>query len=307
MPFNPYQPNPPRSRANEASASRLAPSVPWDMAPAMWDFSRPLILGVLNITPDSFSDGGDNMRPETALARAKEMAAEGADMIDLGGASSHPKAAQTSIQEELSRVLPILERLNQEVSLPFSIDSQHPEVAEACLALKRKDTGVSGIRLINDVSGMTNPEMARMAARHDAVLVITYNNFTVPKEASGLSFVSDMLAFFDERIEEAQALGVQRMVLDPGYGFGKTLQENLTVLQALPLLQRFQRPIMACTSRKGSLGRLTGEANPRERLGASLASTLYAVTQGAHMVRVHDVKACHQALTTWRAFAREGE
>jgi len=138
--------------------------------------------------------------------------------------------------------------------------------------------------------------------------VITYNNFAVPKEASGLSFVSDMLAFFDERIDEAEEAGAERLVLDPGYGFGKTLQENLIVLRSLPLLQRFNRPVLVCTSRKGSLGRLTGEPVPKQRLGASLASSLYAANQGAQLVRVHDVKAFRQALITWRAIERfDGE
>ena len=158
------------------------------------------------------------------------------------------------------------------------------------------------------MSGLVAPEMARVAALRDVPLVITYNNFAVPKEASGLSFVSDLLAFFDERIDEAEAAGVRRIILDPGYGFGKTLEENLIVLRALPLLQRFNRPVLVCTSRKGSLGRLVGEPVPRERLGASLASSLYAATQGAHLVRVHDVKAFRQALLTWRAIERfQGE
>jgi dihydropteroate synthase len=277
----------------------ILPTPPWRVGAERWDFRTPLIMGVLNATPDSFSDGGEFMAPDRALARARQMAEEGADVIDLGGASSHPLARPTPPQQELERVAPLVEKLLAEVPLPLSIDTQTPGVAEACLRL--------GAHLINDVSGLVAPDMARVAARYGAPLVITYNNLAVPKEASGLSFVSDMLAFFDERIEEAEAAGATRLILDPGYGFGKTLEENLTVLRVLPLVKRFDRPLLACTSRKGSLGRLTGEKDPKERLGATLASSLYAVTQGAHLVRVHDVKAFRQALTTWRAFAVPGE
>jgi len=267
---------------------------------ARWDFEQPLVMGVLNATPDSFSDGGEFLEPERALRRAHEMAAEGADILDVGGASSHPLAQPVPAQEELDRIAPVVERLAAELPLPISIDTQRAEVADACLAL--------GAHLINDVSGLVAPEMARVTARHDVPLVITYNNLAVPKEASGLSFVSDMLAFFDERLDEAEAAGLRHVILDPGYGFGKSLEENLIVLRSLPLLQRFNRPVLVCTSRKGSLGRLVGEPVPRERLGATLASTLYAVTQGAHLVRVHDVKAFRQALLTWQAIERfQGE
>jgi dihydropteroate synthase len=266
------------------------------VGPARWDFERPLVMGVLNATPDSFSDGGDYLAPEAALRRAHEMAAEGADVLDVGGASSHPHAAPVSPQAELERIAPVVERLAAELPLPISIDTQVPAVAEACLRL--------GAHLINDVSGLVAPDMARVAARHGVPLVITYNNFAVPKEASGLSFLSDMLAFFAERLDDAEAAGLRQVILDPGYGFGKSLEENLLVLQGLPLLRRFNRPVLVCTSRKGSLGRLVGEPVPRERLGASLASTLFAVTQGAQLVRVHDVKPVRQALQTWRAIER---
>jgi dihydropteroate synthase len=286
--------------AARGAAPALEPAPPWRVGPARWDFRRPLLMGVLNATPDSFSDGGEYLSPERALRRAHEMAGEGADLLDIGGASSHPLARPVPPQEELARIAPVVERLAAELPLPISIDTQVPAVAEACLRL--------GAHLINDVSGLVAPEMATVAARHDVPLVITYNNLTVPKEASGLSFVSDMLAFFDERLDEAAAAGLRRAILDPGYGFGKSLEENLIVLRSLPLLARFQRPVLVCTSRKGSLGRITGEAVPRERLGASLASSLYAVTQGAQLVRVHDVKAMRQALQTWRAIERlQGE
>jgi dihydropteroate synthase len=288
--------SPPPFARHGSPAQALEPAPPWRVGPARWDFERPLVMGVLNATPDSFSDGGDYLAPEAALRRAHEMAAEGADVLDVGGASSHPHAAPVSPQAELERIAPVVERLAAELPLPISIDTQVPAVAEACLRL--------GAHLINDVSGLVAPDMARVAARHGVPLVITYNNFAVPKEASGLSFLSDMLAFFAERLDDAEAAGLRQVILDPGYGFGKSLEENLLVLQGLPLLRRFNRPVLVCTSRKGSLGRLVGEPVPRERLGASLASTLFAVTQGAQLVRVHDVKPVRQALQTWRAIER---
>lgn len=270
----------------------IVPEPPWQVGPARWDFRRPLIMGVLNATPDSFSDGGEYLELEAALARGRQLAAEGADLIDLGGASSHPLAKPVSAQEELDRIATVLERLLKELPVPLSIDTQKPEVAAHCLR--------AGAHLINDVSGLTNLAMARVAARHGVPLVVMFNTLTVPKGV-GADLLPSMERFFERRIAETEAAGVTRLILDPGYGFGKTLEENLAVLRGLGRLRRFRRPILACTSRKGSLGRITGEPNPKERLGATLATSLYAVCQGAHMIRVHDVKAFHQELRTWEA------
>ncbi|HEX7928825.1 MAG TPA: dihydropteroate synthase [bacterium] len=271
---------------------RIVPAPPWRLGAARWDFRLPLIMGVLNATPDSFSDGGEFLEVEAALAHGRQLVADGADLIDLGGASSHPLAKPVSVQEELDRIGIVLERLLKELPVPLSIDTQKPEVAEHCLRL--------GAHLVNDVSGMTDGAMAQVAAKHHAPLVVMFNTLTVPKGA-GPDLLPSMERFFEQRIAQAEAAGVQRLILDPGYGFGKTLEENLTVLRGLGRLRRFERPILACTSRKGSLGRITGEANPKERLGATLATSLYAVCQGAHMVRVHDVKAFHQELRMWEA------
>jgi dihydropteroate synthase len=249
-------------------------------------------MGVLNATPDSFSDGGEFLEVEAAMAQAHLLAAEGADLIDLGGASSHPKARPTPIQEELDRIAPVVERLLKELPLPLSIDTQKPEVAEACLKL--------GTHLINDVSGLGDPAMARVAARHGVPLVIMFNTLTAPK-GQGAAFLPSMVDFFRERIGRAEAAGARHLILDPGNRFGKTLDENLRVLRGLKGLAPFERPILVCTSRKGSLGRITGERDPKLRLGATLATSLYAVREGAHMIRVHDVKALHQELVTWNA------
>jgi len=275
-----------------AAAPPLRPAPPWRVGAGSWDFQRPLIMGVLNATPDSFSDGGEFLEVDAAVAHARRLAAEGADLIDLGGASSHPKARHTPADEELERIAPVVERLLRELSLPLSIDTQKPEVAEACLKL--------GAHLINDVSGLNDPAMARVAARFGVPLVLMFNTLTVPK-GHGAAFLPSMVAFFRERIAVAEAAGARHLILDPGYGFGKTLEENLTLLRGLPRLAPFQRPVLVCTSRKGSLGRITGEKDPKLRLGATLATSLYAVREGAHMIRVHDVQALHQELLTWHA------
>lgn len=269
----------------------ILPEPPWQVGQARWDFREPLIMGVLNATPDSFSDGGEFLELDAALRRADELVQESADLIDLGGASSHPLAKPVSVEEELNRILPIVERLVKASPLPLSIDTQQPRVAEACLTL--------GAHLINDVSGLKDMEMARVAARHDVPLVIMYNNFTLPRVAGDAPLMVAMGEFFAERAALAEKEGVRRIILDPGYGFGKSLDENMALLRSLGQLHGLQRPILVCTSRKGSLGRITGEKDPKQRLPGTLVSTLYAVNQGAHMIRVHDVKAIHQAMRTW--------
>ncbi len=283
---------PPTLSRNLSPPHPIRPATPWRVGGQTWDFRRPLIMGVLNATPDSFSDGGEFLEVEAAVAHARQLAAEGADLIDLGGASSHPKARHTPAQEELERIAPVVERLLKELPLPLSIDTQKPEVAEACLSL--------GAHLINDVSGLPDPAMALLAARFGVPLVLMFNTLTAPK-GQGAAFLPSMVAFFAERIARAETAGARQVILDPGYGFGKTLEENLTLLRGLKYLEPFQRPVLVCTSRKGSLGRITGEKDPKLRLGATLATSLYAVREGAHMIRVHDVKALHQELLTWHA------
>ena len=186
-------------------------------------------MGVLNATPDSFSDGGEFLELDAALRRAEALVQENADIIDLGGASSHPLAKPVSAEEELGRILPIVERLVGEVPLPLSIDTQKPVVAEACLKL--------GAHLVNDVSGLMGPEMARVAARFGVPLVIMYNNYALPRAPGGPPLMVAMREFFEERTALAEAEGVSHIVLDPGYGFGKTLDENMALLRSLSRLQ----------------------------------------------------------------------
>jgi len=281
----------PADMPHEGAAPALVPPPPWQVGSGSWDFRTPLMMGVLNATPDSFSDGGDYLELEAAVGRAHELERERVDIIDLGGASSHPLAKPVSVAEELERVVPVVKRLVREVPLPLSIDTQQPEVAATCLEL--------GAHLINDVSGLTDPAMARVAARFRVPLVIMFNNFAVPRGGGPDALMEEMAAFFADRIATAEAAGATHLILDPGYGFGKSLEENMLLLRSLSRLHALGRPLLVCTSRKGSLGRITGEKNPKQRLGATLASTLLAVQQGAHMIRVHDAHEAGQALRTW--------
>ena len=272
---------------------RLDPPAPWPVGPARWEFRTPLVMGVLNVTPDSFSDGGCYLEPARALERARQLEAEGADLIDVGGSSSHPRAEPVTAQTELERVAPVVERLARESAVPISIDTTQPAVAEECLRL--------GAHLINDVSGLTCLDMAQVAARHDVPLVVTHNGWALPGRPAGESLMAGLQRFFRERIAQLAELRVRRVIVDPGYGFGKTLEENLALLRSLNGLRSLQRPVLICTSRKGSLGRIVGEPDPRERLGATLSTSLFAAFQGAAMIRVHDVKPFRQALQAWQA------
>ena len=275
------------------AAKGLSPPAPWRVGPREWDFSVPLVMGVINVTPDSFSDGGCCLDPEKALERALQLVKEGADIIDIGGASSHPSAPPVDPSTELERVAPVVERLGRYVSLPLSIDTVNPGVAEACLKL--------GAHLINDVSGLNSLDMAEVATRYGVPLVITHNGWALPPRPSDQRLMDAIYAFFRQRIAQVEELKVKHVIVDPGYGFGKTLQENLTLLRSLNGLVRLRKPILICTSRKGSLGRIVGEPDPRQRLGATVATSMFAAFQGAAMIRVHDVKPFRQAQTAWRA------
>jgi dihydropteroate synthase len=279
----------------------LAPPAPWRIGSAEWTFRNPLLMGVINVTPDSFSDGGRYLEPKRAFNHGSVLETDGADILDVGGASSHPQASPVDTETELARVAPVVEDLLRETRLLVSIDTRNPVVAEQCLKL--------GAHLINDVSGLVRPEMARVAARHGVPLVITHNGWALPARPPGQGFMESVIAFFRERLKQCSEVGVERVILDPGYGFGKTLEENLTLLRSLNMLRQFKRPVLICTSRKGSLGRIVDEPDPADRLGATVASSLFAAFQGANLIRVHDVKPLRQALTTWSAIKgaeREG-
>jgi dihydropteroate synthase len=246
---------------------------------------RPLVMGILNVTPDSFSDGGRWFDAEAAIARGHELVAEGADVVDVGGESTRPGAEPVSEAEERRRVVPVVEALAPHVRV--SVDTTKPAVAEAAIA--------AGATMVNDVSA----SLAEVAAAGGAGWVAMHMQGeprTMQDDPRYDDVVAEVTAFLRDRASEAQRAGVREVWVDPGIGFGKTTGHNLSLLRHLPTLVAAGYPVMVGTSRKGFLGRITDGAPVDDRLEASLATAVWAADKGAQMVRVHDVGATVQAM-----------
>jgi dihydropteroate synthase len=261
---------------------------------------RTLVMGVLNVTPDSFSDGGRFAGVEAAVEHARRMVAEGADLLDVGGESTRPGAAEVSAGEELRRVLPVIERVRELAGehgpVPVSIDTAKPEVAAAALE--------AGAALVNDVCGL-GPEMLEVAARHGAAGIAMHMQGTPRTMQTAPRYddvVAEVTAFLAERAAAARAAGVES-VLDPGIGFGKTVQHNLELLRNLDRIVALGRPVLVGASRKAFLGKLSG-APVAERVEGTAAAHTAAILAGARMVRVHDVLAGRRAAAVADAIAR---
>lgn len=249
---------------------------------------RTLVMGILNVTPDSFSDGGRSAALDDALANARRLVAEGADILDIGGESTRPGHTPVPAEEEMARVLPVLEALasDEAVNVPISIDTQKARVAEA--ALKR------GAHIVNDIWGlMGDPEMAPVAAAHGAGVVAMHNRAVVD---GSVDIVADMLAFFEQALERAAKAGIrpERLSLDPGIGFGKTFEQNLKALASLNEIGRLGFPILLGTSRKSLIGKVI-DTTPAQRLPGTIASNVIGIMAGCAMIRVHDVAEHVQA------------
>jgi dihydropteroate synthase len=247
---------------------------------------KTLIMGILNATPDSFSDGGKFQALETAVARGLQMAAEGADIIDIGGESTRPGAQPVSAEEEIRRTIPLIAELQKQPRCLISIDTRKADVARAALA--------AGADIINDISALADPGMAAVAAETGAGLVLMHmlgTPETMQNNPQYADVVSDVRNFLEERIAFAVARGValEQIALDPGIGFGKMDEHNLALLKGIPVLTALGRPVLIGASRKGFIGRMLG-GKPDERLAGSLAVAGFAVLRGAHILRVHDVK-----------------
>ena len=249
--------------------------------------SRTIVVGVLNVTPDSFSDGGRNFDPATAIERAIEMESEGADIIEVGGESTRPGATALSVEDEIARVGPVLKALASRLTIPIAIDTYKAAVAKATVEL--------GAGIINDVSALRfDPGVGDVAAQTGAALVLMHMRGD-PSTMQKLPPSSDIFAEIDRdlnvAIAQAMGRGVRReqIVVDPGIGFGKTLDDNLAIINHLDRLTNFGLPLMIGTSRKSFIGRLTGQP-ASERILGTAASVAIAITRGAHMIRVHDVK-----------------
>ncbi len=254
---------------------------------------RTLVMGIVNLTPDSFSDGGQFLAPDAAIAHAAQLLAEGADLLDLGAESTRPDSAPVDADEQIRRLSPVIEALAGTPGAVLSVDTQSARVAEHALRL--------GAHMVNDVSALRDPGMAKVVAAHGAGLVLMHmqgDPGNMQKDPIYTDVVREVAMFLAERKAIAEAAGVAKecIAIDPGLGFGKTLEHNLTLLASLEWFAPLQRPLLVGASRKGFLGRLTGDAPAEDRLEASLAAAVIAAWQGARILRVHDVAATRRAL-----------
>lgn len=267
------------------------------------DLSQPRIMGVLNCTPDSFSDGGRYQKFDSALRHAAQMIEEGADIIDVGGESTRPGAPEVSIDEELQRVVPVIEALHREFDVPVSVDTSKPDVMLAAAA--------AGAGMINDVAGLRNPgalDAAALVHRQSGVAVCLMHMQGTPRtmqqSPAYQNVVTEVLQFLLRRAKVAETAGIaaSSLVLDPGFGFGKTVKHNLSLLHDLGVYADYTYPILVGLSRKVMIKKILA-SNSDERLIGSVTLALLAAQRGAHIVRVHDVKATADALTLLQALA----
>jgi dihydropteroate synthase len=246
------------------------------------------IMGILNVTPDSFSDGGAFFETNTAIERALAMERDGADIIDVGGESTRPGARDVSVDEEMGRVIPVIEAITKLLGIPVSIDTRKSAVAEEAIK--------AGAAIINDVSGLkSDPKMASIAAKHNASVVIMHMRGSPHDMQANTAYkdvVRDVIAELQSSIDAAQQAGVSKdaIIIDPGIGFAKTAEQSIEILARLDEFKALERPICIGTSRKSFIGSIVGEADPGKRLAGTLATCAFAVMKGANILRVHDVK-----------------
>jgi len=257
---------------------------------------RPLIMGVINVTPDSFSDGGRFFSADAAVAHAWQLVAEGADLLDVGGESTRPGAAPVTLEEERRRVLPVLEAL-ADAAVPMSVDTQKPELMREAVA--------AGAAMVNDVNGFQAPGALDAVAGGNCAICIMHKQGdprTMQQSPRYADVVPEVRNYLQKRISAAEQAGItrERMVVDPGFGFGKALDHNLELLRRLDEIAALGVPVLAGLSRKSMIGTLTGR-DASDRLAGSVAAALFAVQRGAAIVRVHDVAATRDALAVWGA------
>jgi dihydropteroate synthase len=284
----------------------VAPLAPHDLRVAdrvLPTATRCLVMGVVNVTPDSFSDGGRYLDPDAAVAHGQALAAEGADLLDVGGESTRPGAGGVTEAVELERVLPVVEGLAASAGVPVSIDTRKAAVAAAALSV--------GAAMVNDVSaGRHDPELLAVAAQNKVPLVLMHmrgNPATMQDDPSYDDVVAEVEAFLDERCQAAEAAGVDHdaLVVDPGIGFGKRDRDNYALLDDLARLTRLGHPVLVGTSRKGFIGRAL-DAPVDQRLEGTAATVVWAVQRGARIVRVHDVGPMVRAVRMTEALLRWG-
>jgi dihydropteroate synthase len=261
---------------------------------------RVRVMGIVNVTPDSFSDGGEHASPEAAVAHGVRLAGEGADILDIGGESTRPGAEDVGVEEELRRVIPVIEGLARQTSLPISVDTSKPEVMRAAIA--------AGAGMINDVYALRRDGALEAAAALDVPVVLMHMQGE-PRSMQASPQYDDVVAevhrFLAERIFAAEMAGIakKQIVVDPGFGFGKNRDHNLELLARLERFGELGVPLLAGLSRKKTIGELTGREDPHDRVSGSVAAHLIAAQRGAKLVRVHDVAATVDALKVWSAVA----
>lgn len=266
--------------------------MPLDCKGKVLDLSRPQVMGVLNVTPDSFSDGGDFLQPNVAVERALRMQDEGAAVIDIGGESTRPGATPVSAYQELERVIPVIDALQGKLDIPISIDTRKPEVMHAAAA--------AGAALINDVNALRAPGALDAAAATGLPVCLMHmqgNPLSMQDQPRYEDVVAEVKAFLQLRVDACEAGGIprERLLIDPGFGFGKTVEHNLALLGHLNEFADLGAAVMVGLSRKSMIGKLLN-LEVAERLPASIALAVLAVERGARLVRAHDVAATWQAL-----------
>ena len=253
------------------------------------NFEKPLLMGILNVTPDSFSDGGVLRNVQAAVEHGLKIAREGADIIDVGGESTRPGSEPVKTEDELERVLHVVGRLAQEVDIPISIDSTKPEVAEACVN--------AGASLINDISGLRMKGMIDVASRHKVPVIIMHMKGTpktMQQNPQYRDVVEEILDFLRDRVQKARDAGIDTIV-DPGIGFGKSTHHNLEILLKLNEFRTLGVPVLVSPSRKSFIGDITG-LGVNDRLEGTIAAVCIAAMKGANILRIHDVQANKRAL-----------
>lgn len=253
------------------------------------DFSHgPLVMGILNITPDSFSDGGDFLDTSKAIAQGLQMADQGAAILDVGAESTQPGAKPVSAAEQIRRAIPVIEKLAKQVQIAISIDAKDPTVARAAVE--------SGAAIINDITALADERMAALVVEKDVPVILMHMQgtpATMQQQPHYKDVVAEVLEFLMERAKFAESMGIkrERIFLDPGIGFGKTTEHNLKLLANLDLLADLGCRVLAGTSRKRFIGQITGRQEPKERIFGTAATVALAIAKGASIVRVHDAGA----------------
>ena len=251
----------------------------------------PAIMGILNITPDSFSDGGQFPDANAAVYHAKQMIKDGADIIDIGGESTRPNSTRITAQEELKRILPILKILLKETQIPISIDTMKPEVADECFKL--------GAHILNDVTGLRNDAMIAIAAKHHVPVIIMHMQGTPETMQLNPTYqdpIKEIKQYLKTQADKAKTAGIKDIIIDPGIGFGKTVEHNLKIIKHLHEFKDLGYPILVGPSRKSFIGKIIGTDNPTDRLEGTLAAVTACVLNGADILRVHDVKQCKRVI-----------